>query len=75
MKILDSYLPHDNYCVLVEKIPLTNPFPLIVCTKIAEINAPNRAVPIYKLIYSGKEIAFYFSPFVISMALIYMIFL
>ena len=32
-----------------------------ICTKIAEINAPNGAVPIYKFHFAGKEIAFYLS--------------
>ncbi len=31
------------------------------CTKITEINAPNGAVPIYKFLFEGKEIAFYLS--------------
>ena len=31
------------------------------CTKIAEIDAVNGAVPIYKFIHEGKEIAFYLS--------------
>lgn len=31
------------------------------CTKIAQINAPNGAVPIYKFSHNGKEIAFYLS--------------
>ena len=32
-----------------------------ICTKIAEINAPNGVVPIYKFSSEGKEIAFYLS--------------